>query len=119
MVRLLVSQGVTPVLVTLPTVVRPGMTVEEIQRANVFFPYFAGAYGVSPLLSLHRAYNRTIVDVGRQEGVEVVDLASLFEAIADRTPYFWDTMHPNGKGGGMIAEFLAARIQMLEREHRL
>ncbi len=42
----------------------------------MFFPYFAGAYGVSPLLSLHRAYNRAIVDVGRQEGAEVVDLAA-------------------------------------------
>jgi lysophospholipase L1-like esterase len=119
MIRLLASHDVRPVLVTLPTVVRPGMTSEELQRANVFFPYFAGAYGVSPLLSLHRVYNRTIVEVARQEGVEVVDLASQFETIPDRTPYFWDTMHPNQKGGGVIAELLAARIRSLEAERRL
>jgi lysophospholipase L1-like esterase len=119
MIRLLASHDVKALLVTLPTVVRPGMTSEEVQRANVFFPYFAGAYGVSPLLSLHRAYNRTIVDVGRQERVEVVDLAGQLESVQDRTVYFWDTMHPNEKGGGLIADMLAARIAVLEEEGRL
>jgi lysophospholipase L1-like esterase len=119
MVRLLATQNVKALLVTLPTVVRPGMTGPELKQANVFYPYFAAAYGVAPLLSLHRVYNRTIADVGRREGVDVVDLAGRFEAINDRTPYFWDTMHPNEKGGGLIAEILAARIRALEAEGRL
>jgi lysophospholipase L1-like esterase len=119
MIRLLAAHDVRPVLVTLPTVVRPGMTSEDLQKANVFFPYFAGAYGVTPLLSLHRAYNRTIVEVGRQERAEVVDLAGRIEAIEDRRPYFWDTMHPNEKGGALIAEALAARIRVLDAEGRL
>jgi lysophospholipase L1-like esterase len=85
----------------------------------VFFPYFGGAYGVSPLLSLHRTYNRTIVEAGRREGVEVVDLAATFEPIKERTPYFWDTMHPNEKGGGLIAQTLFGRIRSLESAGRL
>ena len=119
MVRLLEQHRIKPVLVTLPTVVEPGMTTQELQQANVFFPYFSGAYGVSPLLSLHRAYNRAILDVGRQQGAEVVDLAAKFEPITKRTTYFWDTMHPNEKGGALIAEILAARIRTLEAEGRL
>jgi lysophospholipase L1-like esterase len=119
MIRLLAAREVKPLLVTLPTIVRPGMTSQDLRRSNVFFPYFAGAYGVSPLLSLHRAYNRTIMNVGRQEGAEVLDLAAAFEEIPDRTPYFWDTMHPNEKGGALIAEKLFARIRQLEAEGRL
>jgi lysophospholipase L1-like esterase len=119
MVELLASHNVKAILVTLPTVVRPGMTGQELKQANVFFPYFTRAYGVSPLLSLHRVYNRTITEVGRQKEVEVVDLASRFEAVKDRTPYFWDTMHPNEKGGALIAEILAARIRALDAESRL
>jgi hypothetical protein len=87
------------------------MTGEQLRESNVFFPYFAGVYGVARLLSLHRAYNRTIVEVGREEGVEVVDLAGAFEAIEDKRPYFWDTMHPNEQGGALIASIMAAQIR--------
>jgi lysophospholipase L1-like esterase len=114
MIRLLRQHDVEVLLVTLPTVVRPGMNGDDLRRANVFFPYYAGAYGVSRLLSLHRAYNRTIVDVGRQERVEVVDLAGLFESLPDKTPYFWDTMHPNERGNVLIAEALFRRLRELD-----
>jgi len=119
MIQLLREHHVGVLLVTLPTVVRPGMTADEVRRANVFFPHFAGAYGVARLLSLHRAYNRTVLDVGRQDHVEVVDLAALFEPIADKPTYFWDTMHPNDKGGALIAGALAQRIRTLGAEGRL
>ncbi len=119
MVQLLADQRVKPLLVTLPTVVQPGMTSQELRRANVFFPYFAGAYGVAPLLSLHHAYNRTIIGVGREQNVEVVDLAADFQRIKDTTPYFWDTMHPNEKGGRAIAELLAQRLRALQTQGQL
>jgi len=119
MIRLVRRHDVKVLLVTLPTVVRPGMTGEELRRANVLFPYFAGAYGVSRLLSLYRTYNRTIVEVGGREGVEVVDLAAAFEPIKERTPYFWDTMHPSEKGHALIAETLFGRIRELEHQGRL
>jgi len=60
MMRLLRQHDVAVLLVTLPTVVRPGMSGEDLQRAHVFFPYFPGAYGVSRFLSLHRAYNKQV-----------------------------------------------------------
>jgi lysophospholipase L1-like esterase len=114
MIRLLREHEVGVLLVTLPTVVRPGMTQEDLRRSNVFFPYFPGAYGVARLLSLHRVYNRTIVRVGREAGVPVVDLAGLVEQLPDRSPYFWDTMHPNEQGGRLIAQALAGPIRALE-----
>ena len=113
MIRLLRQHDAGVLLVTLPTVVRPGLTRDDLRRANVFFPYFPSAYGVARLLSLHRAYNLTIADVGRRERAEVVDLARLFEPIQDRSPYFWDTMHPNEKGGALIAEALVGPVRTM------
>jgi lysophospholipase L1-like esterase len=118
MIRLLRRNDIKVLLVTLPTVVRPGMTGEELRRARVFFPYFAGVYSVARFLSLYRAYNRTIVEVGDREGVEVVDLAAAFEPIKDRTPYFWDTMHPSEKGHALVAEALFDRIRTLDVDGR-
>jgi lysophospholipase L1-like esterase len=119
MVRLLRQHDVAVLLVTLPTVVRPGMSTHELEAANVFFPYFSDAYGVSRFLSLHRAYNRTITEVARQEEVEVVDLAQVFDALLNKAPYFLDTMHPSPKGYVLIAETLRSRINKLESEGRL
>jgi lysophospholipase L1-like esterase len=118
MIRLLRQHDVEVLLVTLPTVVRPDMTVEELQRAKVFFPYFSGAYGVSKFLSLHGTYNKTIVDVARQERVQVIDLAQVFEALPERTQYFWDTMHPSPRGHTLIAETLLDRIKKQEAGNR-
>jgi lysophospholipase L1-like esterase len=119
MVRLLRQHDVTVLLVTLPTVVRSGMSTQELEAARVFFPYFSDAYGVSRFLSLHRAYNRAIKEVARQEEVEVVDLAQVFDALLDKTPFFLDTMHPSAKGYVLIAETLRSRIKKLETEGRL
>ena len=119
MIHLLREHRVSVLLVTLPTVVEPGMSQAQIRRANVFFPHFAGAYGVPRLLSLRAAYNRTILDVGRRQGVEVVDLAALFDPMPDKPTYFWDTMHPNDKGGAVIARALNERLRTLAAEGRL
>lgn len=114
-VRVLREHDVKPMLVTLPTVVRAGMTLDDLRRANVFFPYFGGANDVSRFLSLHRAYNRTIREVAAREQVPVVDMAAEFESLATTTEYFWDTMHPNAKGNALIAASLAGRLRELER----
>jgi lysophospholipase L1-like esterase len=119
MIRLLRQHDVAVLLVTLPTVVQPGMTNEELQEAQVFFPYFSDAYGVSRFLSLHRAYNKTIEDVARQERAEMLDLARTFKALPERTSFFWDTMHPSEKGHAVIAETLFSRIKQLEAAGRL
>jgi len=119
MVRLLRQNGVAVMMVTLPTVVRPGMTGDELQRAHVFFPYFPDAYGTARFLSLHRAYNRAIVDVASQERAELVDLVPVFDALPQKQTYFWDTMHPSATGHTLIAETLFGRIKKLETEGRL
>lgn len=113
-VRVLRDHDMKVMLVTLPTVVHPGMTLDELERANVFFPYFVGAYDVSRFLSLHRAYNRTIRDVARNDKVDIVDLAAAFDSLETKTEYFWDTMHPNEKGNALIAAALFRRIRELE-----
>jgi len=118
-VRVLRQHDVRPMLVTLPTVVHPGLTFDELRRANVFFPYFVGGYDVSRLLSLHRAYNRTIREVARSEKVELVDLAASFDSLPTKADYFWDTMHPNEKGNAVIAASLFDRIRGLERAGEL
>ncbi len=111
-VTLLIQRQTTPVLMTLPTVVTNGMTQEDLKNQNVFFPYYAGTYSVSKLLSLHRAYNDAIRRVAAMYSVPLVDLDALFN-VRDKRDLFWDTMHPSDKGHRLIAEILAQRIRQL------
>jgi lysophospholipase L1-like esterase len=104
-IRTLEQQGIRAMLVTLPTVVRPDMTHEELEKEHVFFPYFAGTYSVSEFLSLHAAYNRVVHAVGATTGVPVVDLDDVFNR-RDKDGLFWDTMHPSTKGHCVIAREL-------------
>ena len=52
---------------TLPTVVSDDMSVEDVRRANVQFPYFRGANAVGDFVDLIAAYNRTIRRVAAEE----------------------------------------------------
>jgi lysophospholipase L1-like esterase len=118
-VRVLRDHDTKVMFATLPTVVRPEMTLDELQRSRVFFPYFVGAYDVSRFLSLHQAYNRTIREIASREHVELVDLAAAFDTLETKTEYFWDTMHPNAKGNALIAASLFRRVRELESVGRL
>lgn len=108
------EHGAQPVLVTLPTVVRPEMSLEDVRRAGVVFPYFPSAYGVGDLLDLVGAYNRTLRRLGTEEQVPVIDLARHFEAQPDVRPYFWDTMHTNPAGRERIAAAILADLDRLD-----
>ncbi len=110
MIHALKSRNIRVLLMTRPTVVREGMSYEEIKRQNVVFPWYGSAYSVNRLLSLHRAYNRTIEKVAAREGVPLLDLAAEFER-HDKNGLFWDTMHPNEKGHQLIAELVFRRLQ--------
>jgi lysophospholipase L1-like esterase len=110
MISLLRQNGIEVILFTLPTVVEPGMSREDLKRQNVFFPYFAGAYSLDRFLSLHHAYNRAIRSVGQQYGVPVVDLEETFNQ-QDKHELFWDTMHPNEKGNRLIAKAVFGKLQ--------
>ena len=108
-VQRLRQSGVQSMLVTLPTVVRPGMTGQDLDKRHVFFPYFAGTYSVGEFLSLHRAYNASVRRVGATLDVPVLDLEAVFDA-RDKDDLFWDTMHPSRKGQCLIARQLYARL---------
>jgi lysophospholipase L1-like esterase len=118
MLAVLREHGIKAVLVTLPTVVRAGMSREELASSNVFFPYFAGTYSVDRFLSLHAAYNRVIRAVASRHGVPLVDLEAAFEG-EHRRELFWDTMHPNEKGNAVVGRAMFETITALGRSGRL
>lgn len=110
MSRILKANYIKAVIMTRPTVVREGMSQEDIKRQNVMFPWYGNAYSVNKLLSLHRAYNRMIRTVAAQEGIPLVDLDAEFEKL-DKYSLFWDTMHPNEKGQRIIADLVFQRLK--------
>jgi lysophospholipase L1-like esterase len=116
MIKTIREIGSQPVLVTLPTVVKPDMTVADLKRAGVIFPYFQSAYGVGDLLDLIGAYNRVIRRVAAEEQVPLVDLSRTFEDLEDPRPYFFDTMHLTRPGLQMVAKEI---LGGLERNHLL
>jgi len=112
MISELKHKGVQVILFTLPTVLEPGMTADDLKKRGVFFPYYAGSFSVDRLLSLHAAYNRTIRNAGMDEQVPVVDLDEEFKKL-ELHPLFWDTMHPSEKGNAVIARIVASQITLL------
>ena len=109
MIGVIRNNGIRAVLLTLPTVLEPGLTAADLKERGVFFPYYAGTFSVERLLSLHAAYNRTIRRVAAEEGVFLIDLDREFNGL-DKRQLFWDTMHPSEKGNAVIASHLAREI---------
>jgi lysophospholipase L1-like esterase len=109
MIQILKSRNIKMLIMTRPTVVREGMSYEEIKRQHVVFPWYGSAYSVNKLLSLHRAYNRTIRKVAEEEGVPSLDLDAEFDK-RNRNELFWDTMHPDEKGHQLIADLVFPRL---------
>jgi lysophospholipase L1-like esterase len=101
------------VLFTLPSVVSDDMTIEDLRRAQVVFPYYASAYGVGDLVDVIAAYNRAIRRMAKQEHVRLVDLALEIDGRPDRRSLFHDTMHPSQKGRELIARILVQRLSDL------
>lgn len=107
------AAGAAPVLLTLPTVVRPEMSAAELHDAGVVFPYFASGYGVGDFLDLVAAYNRTIFRLGRELDVPVIDIASAIAQVDDTTEYLFDTMHSKPRGMALIAGRVVDRLDGL------
>jgi lysophospholipase L1-like esterase len=108
------------VLITLPSVVSAEMSVEDLRRANVQFPYFRGANAVGDFVDLIAAYNRAIRRVAVEERVPLVDLAREMDARPDRRDLFLDTMHATSAGRELIADLLARELLatgVLDRLH--
>lgn len=121
MVEVLRQKKVKVILCTLPTVIQPVMTREDIGNQHIFFPYFAGTYSVKKFLSLHKAYNEVIRKVGKNLNIRVVDLDKIFNTYGDQKhELFWDTMHPSGEGQTLVAQSLYPVVrEELQREPAL
>jgi lysophospholipase L1-like esterase len=111
MVEAVRGMGSHAVLLTLPTVVKPDMTLSDLERAKVIFPYFQSAYGVGDLLDLIDAYNRVIRRVAAREDVPLVELSGSFAKIEDTPRYFIDTMHLSPFGMELVAEEVLAGLE--------
>ena len=106
MIETLKTHGIKAVLFTLPTVVHPGMTYEDIERDHVIFPYYAGSYSVEKFLGMLNTYNRAVETVATKYEVQLVDLYNIINKYP-KDDLFEDTMHPNAKGNGIIAGAVA------------
>jgi lysophospholipase L1-like esterase len=106
------ARHVQPVLLTLPTVVEPGMNAEELKRRHVVFPYYAGSYSVGRFLSLHGAYNRVIRNTALKYDAPLIDMDKVFNSY-DKRDLFWDTMHPSHKGHAVIAKSILEALMTL------
>lgn len=111
MIQAIREIGSRPVLITIPTVVKPDMTATDLKQAGVIFPYFQSAYGVGDLLDLIAAYNRVIRRVAAEEEVPLVDLSRTFENIEDTPRYFIDTMHLSNLGLKTVAKEILAGLE--------
>jgi lysophospholipase L1-like esterase len=105
------AAGAQVVVMTLPSVVSDDMSVDDLRRANIVFPYYSSAYAVGDYVDLIASYNRSIRAVAGAEGVGLVDLAKEIDSRADRRKFFLDTMHVNQLGRELIAEILARHLQ--------
>lgn len=114
MIKEIRSHGAEVIVFTLPSVLETGISEKELNARGVFFPYYAGAFSVDRLLSLHAAYNRTIRRVAEQEKVSLLDLDEKFRGLEKR-PLFWDTMHPSEKGNEVIATHVAKEILLVSK----
>jgi lysophospholipase L1-like esterase len=108
-VDLLTEKGIFAILVTLPTAVHEHLSPQDLKERNIFFPYYAGAYGVNKFLSLHRSYNMAVRSVAVERQVRLVDLDLIFEGY-DKKGLFWDTMHPSKEGQTLVARSLFEEI---------
>jgi lysophospholipase L1-like esterase len=110
-VRTARKAGGTVLLVTLPSVVSDDMTLDDIRRSNVIFPYYPSAYAVRDYVDLIAAYNRSIREIAEVEKVRLVDLARAIDGRPDRRQLFFDTMHPNQRGRELVADILARYLR--------
>src|SRR5207245_11471974 len=107
--------GANVILMTLPSVVSDDMTLDDLRRANVMFPYYSRAYAVGDYVDLIASYNRAIRELAAAEEVALVDLAKEIDGRPDRRQLFLDTMHPNQRGRELIADILARHLREPDR----
>ena len=90
------------VLMTEPTMYRkdlpPHLELLLFQHSN------DGAYSTAILERMMSAFNKTVIDVAREQGVDYIDLASM---LPKDTSVFYDDVHFNISGSKMVATIVA------------
>lgn len=88
--------------------------VQEFRKAQLVFVRTARVFGIEPVLmtqghlkpadllkpGVHELFNRTIRDIGRTEGVVVIDID---KTVSGRPEYFYDDIHLSEKGSEAVA----------------
>jgi hypothetical protein len=65
---------------------------------------------VSEFIDLYAKFNEAIREVGKQNGVQVIDLANL---IPQDSQYIYDVVHLNNKGSQLAAQIISNQLQPL------
>ncbi|MEW6265489.1 MAG: SGNH/GDSL hydrolase family protein [Thermodesulfobacteriota bacterium] len=97
--------GIRPVLMTMPTRLTPkpeGVIERARQKIERDLDIEYGTY-----LKLFEVFNETIRRVGRESGLQVIDLARLVPA--DKR-FLYDAMHFNKAGSMFVAEIIAVEL---------
>jgi lysophospholipase L1-like esterase len=98
------------ILLTQPTLYRKDLP-EDLQRL-LWMNNSIGAYSVAALAEMMDAFNQTMRDVCREEGVDCIDLAA---KLPRDTTVFYDDCHFNISGcdkvARIITDFLAAKYE--------
>jgi len=70
--------------------------------------------GRGPLRRALLFYNELLRELGREDGIELIDLEREFASVDDKRSYFFeDAYHPSARGAEYIAERLAVHFQRL------
>ncbi len=112
------AAGARPLLVTLPHSLRRDLSPMDLHEPTRQYPYFYAGNALGDFVDLIERYSEAVRRVARVEAVPVADVAVRFDRMTRKEDYFLDTMHPNRRGNGLIAEFLERTLraeEMLQR----
>jgi lysophospholipase L1-like esterase len=102
------ARRITPVLMTQFNRYKPDPD-PKVLKAMQGFAADSGI-PVSRFISLYAAFNEAIRDAGKQNGVQVIDLAAL---IPQDRQYMYDVVHLNNHGSQVAAQLISERLAPL------
>jgi GDSL-like lipase/acylhydrolase family protein len=97
------------VLFTLPSLLRPDIGPEDVRKLH--FPHFT--YNLRKFLLLYERYNEALRDIGRLNGVPVIELQEPLRGHESRL--FMDTAHLECEGQRILSEYLHGTLSDLIR----
>ena len=102
------ARRITPVLMTQFNRYKPNPD-PKVLKATQGFESDSGI-SVSDFIDLYARFNQAIREVGKDNGVLVIDLAAL---IPQNKQYIYDVVHLNTRGSQLAAQLISERLQPL------